>query len=158
MIQNPYHYEECLMSSQLQAKKCLKLLKYFVLVNKAHFSVWSYFLKTLLMELILKNPHKGCWDLPLFSIFWQALANLYYFVDDEQCEEFCDLFVNGSVLLSPEYEDEHNHRKSVKKKKGSSLQNSHCFLRKTLQKMKHLVKHKQTNDLTDFVSILYLKL
>ena len=98
------HYEEDLMSSKFQAKKCLKLLKYFVLVNEPCFSVWSYFLKTIVMDMIMNPPNKKFWKSPLFFIFLQALGNFCYFLHTDHCNELRDIFFNTFDLLR------HKHR------------------------------------------------
>ena len=57
--------------------KCLMLLKYMV-SNNEDISLWSYYLKTLVVQMVINNPDEEFWaNKNLFSAFKTCLERLY---------------------------------------------------------------------------------
>lgn len=90
-------YEKVLLNEFETPVKCLKLLKYLVFANKPISKLWSYYLKTLIMKLILKNPEEKFWSSSnLFGSFYQCLKIL----QNHLCQDpLTDLFDQNHFFL-----------------------------------------------------------
>ena len=90
-------YEERLMRTNINSTKCLMLLKYLIMWNKQKIPVWSYYLKTVVIKLLLNPPYRHFWDSSLANIFTQCLLNLQKSL--HEVKTFRDIFDNEIQFL-----------------------------------------------------------
>ena len=86
--------------------KCLMLLKYMI-CNHDDLPLWSYYLKTLVVQMVIDKPDKDFWSgQNLFSAFKACLERLYQAV---QLTDLYDTFDNRLKLLQISLVDKRCH-------------------------------------------------